>query len=144
MVMKVEEIRRWNTRAIADRAGGVAAFSRLIGRAQAQVSHVIGKNPIKPIEAKLARYIESMTKDCDEGWLDTPHVREWLAIQNPQWAAALRLELAQYGETVDAGRPASGPEVELLTLYNLMGPREQRQLLQIARVLHGDVSPAGD
>ena len=135
------DIRRWNARVLADRAGGVARFAELIDRAQAQVSHVIGKNPIKPIESKFARHIEAACS-VQVGWLDSPHVRDWLNIHTTSWAAALRAELAAAGITVDSAAPLTGPEAELMTLYGLMNDRLRRQLLAIAHVLHDD-DPAG-
>jgi hypothetical protein len=141
--LTTEDIRRWNARVLADRAGGVARFAERIERAQAQVSHVIGKNPIKPIETKLARHIESAC-DVPHGWLDSPHVREWLNIHATAWAASLRAELAAVGVTVDSAVPASGPEAELMTLYGLMNERTRSQLLSIAHVLHDPGSNSAD
>ncbi len=133
--LTTEDIRRWNARVLADRVGGVARFAEQIERAQAQVSHVIGKNPIKPIESKLARHIESAC-NVPVGWLDSPHVRDWLNIHAPAWAERLRAELAAVGVSVDSAAPVSGPEAELMTLYGLMSDRARAQLLAIAHILH--------
>ena len=130
-----EEIRRWNTRTLADRAGGVARFALLIDRAQAQVSHIIGKNPSKVIESKQARHIESSCSVAT-GWLDVPHVREWLSIHNTGLAETLRMELARQGVTVDAPSTLSGPEAEMMTLFALMPERAKGQILAIARILY--------
>ena len=135
-----EEIRRWNTRTLADRAGGVARFALQIDRAQAQVSHIIGKNPSKVIESKQARHIESAC-GVPSGWLDVPHVREWLSIHNIGWAEMLRVELARHGVTVDAPSTLTGKEAEMMTLFALMPENVQDQTLAIARILYAPESP---
>lgn len=133
-MLKIEDIRRWNARVLADRAGGVARFAEQIGRAQAQVSHIIGKNPSKAIERGLADHIEAAC-EVAPGWLDAPHVRDWLGIQSAPWAALLRVELARAGVSVDQSPALNSKESELLTAYNLMSARDRGRLLAIARVL---------
>lgn len=64
-----------------------------------------------------------------------PHPREWLNIKAAAWSAALRVELAAAGVTIDASDPAPGPESELMTLFKLMGPDDQGKLIAIAHIL---------
>jgi len=132
--IKTEDIRRWNARALADQSGGVSKFAERLGRAQAQMSHIIGKNPVKVIESKQARHIE---RACGmvEGWMDVPHVSDWLAISRRDWAASARAFLAANGITVENSEPESSPEVELMTLFRVMSAGNRRKLVDIARVL---------
>jgi hypothetical protein len=132
--IKTDDIRRWNARALADKLGGVSRFAEKLGRAQAQMSHIIGKNPVKMIESKQARHIESAC-GMVEGWLDVPHVTDWLAIERRDWAAALRAFLASNGITVESSEPESLPEVEVMTLFRSMSVTNRRKLIDIARVL---------
>lgn len=132
--IKTEDIRRWNTRALADAAGGVSKFAEKLGRAQAQMSHIIGRRPVKLIENKQARYIEE-TCGMVEGWLDVPHVTEWLRIARSDWQAELRAFLASRGLTVESTESESDAELELFTIFrSLSGPNRGR-LLEIGRVL---------
>lgn len=56
--MKREDIRRENARALAETAGGLAAFARLTGMEPSQVSQLIGKKPSKNIGNMIAQRIE--------------------------------------------------------------------------------------
>lgn len=65
----IDEIRRENARALADAAGGNAAFSAKIDREPTQASRFIGKNHTKNIGDSLARHIEECF-NLPIGWLD--------------------------------------------------------------------------
>jgi|GEM_PF-4108599 len=134
MEMKVEFIRRWNVRYLADKAGGISRFAASIDRAQAQISHVIGRTQVKTIERKLARALEVQT-GMEPGWLDGPHPAEWLQIRDADWQAELRRAFLDYGITVDVGEPNHAEHVELLTFYSLLNDRDKKRLVDIARVL---------
>lgn len=70
--MDVYEIRLANGRYLATKEGGISKFASKIEKSQGQVSHIIGKNPIKPIGSSIAREIE---KKCGKshGWMDLVH-----------------------------------------------------------------------
>jgi SOS-response transcriptional repressor LexA len=65
----IDEIRRENARALAEQAGGNAAFSEIIDRETTQTSRFIGKNHSKNIGDALARHIEECFNK-ERGWLD--------------------------------------------------------------------------
>ena len=65
----LKEIRRKNLRAIALRCGGLTVLAKRINRAQPQLSHSIGANPVRGIGSQLARHIEQVF-DKPHGWLD--------------------------------------------------------------------------
>lgn len=70
--MDVYEIRRINTRRLADSVGGISALAERLGKSQGQISHIIGTNPIKNIGPRIAREIEAAFSK-DHGWLDALH-----------------------------------------------------------------------
>ena len=70
--MNVKSIRRENARALAKSVGGIHHFALKLNKAQSQVSHIIGKSPIKNIGDKMATEIE-LAFDKPPGWLDQEH-----------------------------------------------------------------------
>jgi hypothetical protein len=72
------DISRANARYLAESVGGFARFAEKVGLADAQVSQVLGKNPIRNIGVKTARRIEvAFAKPL--GWIDQPHDENGLA-----------------------------------------------------------------
>jgi hypothetical protein len=73
-MMVASEIRRENARALlrSECDGVPAEFGRRIERADTQVNHLIGPNPVKNIGTKLARVIEKAF-GRPVGWLDVRH-----------------------------------------------------------------------
>lgn len=68
----IYDIRRFNAQLLSEYCGSMASFSERIGRAQTQVSRLMGKNPTRNIGDKLARHIESCF--CLPAyWLDRQH-----------------------------------------------------------------------
>jgi len=68
----IYDTRRYNAQLLSQYCGSMAAFSERIGRAQTQVSRLIGKNPTGNIGDKLARHLESCF--CLPAyWLDRQH-----------------------------------------------------------------------
>lgn len=70
--MNVKTIRRENLRILAKSVGGITRLSELLDKPQSQISHLIGKNPIKNIGDKIAEEIE-LAFNKPFGWLDRPH-----------------------------------------------------------------------
>ncbi|PLA74554.1 hypothetical protein CYQ88_05595 [Hydrogenovibrio sp. SC-1] len=68
----IYDIRRFNAQLLSEYCGNMASFSERIGRAQTQVSRLMGKNPTRNIGDKLARHIERCF--CLPAyWLDRQH-----------------------------------------------------------------------
>lgn len=134
MPLTSTQIRLWNTRALADQVGGIARFADRVGRKQPQISNMIGRTPIKPIQTRLARAIE---KACgkEEGWLDVANVRDWLGIRNQAWSVEVRAAMAAAGIRVNDTSTAGRDESELMTLYSVLPDFDRRRLVAIARVL---------
>lgn len=133
MDIRIEDVRRWNARYLADQSGGLMRFAEKLDRAQPQISHIIGKNPTKAIERVLARHIETCFGK-PEGWMDTPHIREWLNIGNKRWNAELRAWMLERGIEVRDDVKV-GPEVELISLFAVLNENDKKRLIDIARVL---------
>lgn len=81
MLMEAEEmtlkaIRRRNLRCLADQVGGITRLAERLGKTQSQVSHVIGRSPIKGIGDRLAAQAEKLF-DKPVGWLDRPQEIGW-------------------------------------------------------------------
>lgn len=70
--MTIRLIRRENVRALAKSVGGISKLALMLGKSQSQLSHVIGRSPIKNIGDKLAAYVE-VTFGKPAGWLDKEH-----------------------------------------------------------------------
>jgi SOS-response transcriptional repressor LexA len=71
--MHVKDIRRKNLRALARSVGGVTKLAERLEKAQSQISHLIGTNPIKKIGDKFAAHVErNFSKP--HGWLDQNHI----------------------------------------------------------------------
>ncbi len=70
--MDISEIRRHNTRLLADTFDTLSAFADHLGRQPAQIGHWIGKNPSRNIGPNVARSIEACF-DKPRGWLDIWH-----------------------------------------------------------------------
>jgi hypothetical protein len=64
------DIRRRNTRQLAQRAGGITRLAQRIERDPALVSRYIGKTPTRNIGPRMARVIER-AHQLPHGWLDT-------------------------------------------------------------------------
>lgn len=71
-VMTTDEIRRENARWLASKNGGPKRLAELLDVAEARISHLIGKNPVKNIGTQTARRIEQ-AYGKPTGWLDTPN-----------------------------------------------------------------------
>jgi hypothetical protein len=65
------DITRANARQLAEQVGSFARFAERVGMAEAQVSQILGRNPIRNIGSKLGRKIEAAF-DKPVGWLDRP------------------------------------------------------------------------
>jgi hypothetical protein len=89
--MDIYKIRIENARTLMQKVGGISNFSDKIGKAQSQVSRMIGIKPSKNIGSKIAREIE-IKFNKELGWLDQPH--DGMQVSEPA---------AQYG-TVNTGR----------------------------------------
>lgn len=63
------EMRRDNTRALADKFSSRAKFADFLDKTPAQINHIIGKNPFRKIGDSLAREIEEKC-GMPSGWLD--------------------------------------------------------------------------
>lgn len=83
--MNVKDIRRENTRQLAHMVGGITALGIKLGKTQAQISHLIGKRPLKNIGDRLAQQIERAFNKS-YGWLDKLHPE--ISYTNGQSAAA--------------------------------------------------------
>lgn len=70
--MDISQIRLINMRQLEKDAGGRAALSEKLGIAYAQVSHYIGKNPVRNIGDKIARQAEEAFV-LPFGWMDRRH-----------------------------------------------------------------------
>lgn len=70
--MNVKDIRRKNLRTLSRAVGGVTKLAERLEKAQSQISHLIGTNPVKNVGDKLAAHIEK-TFNKPYGWLDQPH-----------------------------------------------------------------------
>jgi len=129
-----EEVRVWNMRFLAEELGGVSKFAEKLERSQSQISQLIGKNPNKTVERRLARIVEQKCRR-PSGWLDAPHVTDWLKIERTDWRAGLRRSLLQYGISIDAAPTRNEEaELELCTRFRLLDEKDQTRLLDIARV----------
>jgi SOS-response transcriptional repressor LexA len=80
--MNVKDIRRKNCRSLASSTGGISSFAKKLGKSQSQISHLIGKKPIKNIGDKLASQIE-ITFNKMHGWLDKDHDDTTASSVNP-------------------------------------------------------------
>lgn len=70
--MHVKEIRRQNLRSLAELVGGITRLANRLDKTQSQLSHLIGRNPIKNIGDKVAREAERAFNK-PSGWLDRDH-----------------------------------------------------------------------
>lgn len=77
----IYDIREYNTQLLSEYCGSMAAFSERIGRAQTQVSRLIGKNPTRNIGDKLARHIEACFCLPDY-WLDRQHHHDLASLDS--------------------------------------------------------------
>jgi hypothetical protein len=110
----VSDIRRTNARALADKAGGLAAFARRIERSDPFVSQLLGRNPSREIGHGTARLIEQAFR-LPHGWLDAAH---------------------------DTGQPAVSPAALAFAQWlDAQPPEKQRQLREIARTITGSAVP---
>lgn len=140
MGLKAERIRLWNARALADGIGGLSKFAENIGRSLSQVSQTIGRSVGKNISIRLARHIEASFGKPD-GWLDDPHVDEWLGLSSNAWKSELAIELRDNDVWLSDGEPGSRSEIELLTYYGLLSEFDRHRLVEIARVMAASDRP---
>jgi SOS-response transcriptional repressor LexA len=70
--MNIKVIRRENLRTLAKLAGGITHLADKLNKTQSQISHLIGKKPIKNIGDKIAAEAE-VAFNKPLGWLDHPH-----------------------------------------------------------------------
>ena len=70
--MTLKSIRRENLRTLAKSIGGISRLADRLNKNQSQVSHLIGRNPIKNIGDKIAAEAEAAFKKSP-GWLDHKH-----------------------------------------------------------------------
>jgi hypothetical protein len=70
--MNVKDIRRENLRILSRQVGGITALAHHLKKTQGQISHVIGKNPLKNIGDRFASQIEHYFNK-PHGWLDRLH-----------------------------------------------------------------------
>jgi len=70
--MDINQIRRDNLRALADRAGGRPALAERLNIAYAQLNHYIGKTPVRNIGPNMARKAEK-SFSLPLGWMDFLH-----------------------------------------------------------------------
>jgi len=74
--MDISEIRQRNAKYLAQKIGGINAFSEKLGKSQPQISHIIGERPTKNIGNKIAREIEQAF-NLEKDWLDHVHDELW-------------------------------------------------------------------
>lgn len=80
--MNMYDVRRKNLRALARSVGGATKLAEKLNKAQSQVFHLIGSNPIKRIGDKFAAAVEqSFGKPT--GWLDQAMIT-FYPVENPQ------------------------------------------------------------
>lgn len=87
----VKDIRRENTRALARAIGGISALAKLLGKAQSQISRLIGRTPTKNIGDKLAAEIE-IAFHKPYGWLDREHPGITLPLEEYEAVSEVKLE----------------------------------------------------
>jgi hypothetical protein len=116
LMATVSDIRRTNARALADKAGGLAAFARRIERSDPFVSQLLGRNPTREIGHGTARLIEQAF-GLPLGWLDAAH------DDSPKQPAVSPAALA-FAQWLDE-----------------QPPEKQRQLREIARTITGSAVP---
>lgn len=98
MEMSVKQIRLWNARSLADRAGGISNFAEKIGKSQSYASQIIGATPSKTIGHRVAEDI-AQAFGLSLAWMDTAHPKEWRHISDNEWADALLRILPETNET---------------------------------------------
>lgn len=109
--MKREDIRRENAKALAAEVGSPAEFARKVGMENVQVSHIIGRNPIRNIGNAIAARIEDAFAK-ERGWLDVRH-----------------------GE----GDIDSAEIAELVAIYKTLGAHGKATIMTVAKSLSGIV-----
>jgi hypothetical protein len=72
--MNVKDVRRENMRSLARQCGGISDMAKRLERSQSQISHLIGKTPIKNIGDRIATTVEKAFNK-PPGWLDREHFR---------------------------------------------------------------------
>jgi hypothetical protein len=112
-VATVSEIRRDNARALARRAGGLAAFAKRIERGDPYVSQLIGTTPQRGIGHAMARHIEARF-ELSPGWLDAAH---------------------------DDQEPLTDSSVAFARWYQSLAPAERAKLRGIAAIALGKAVP---
>jgi hypothetical protein len=119
--MTNSEVRRENARLLATKVGGDAKFAEMMDMDASQVSHIIGKTPVKNIGNIIARRIEDKFA-LPRGWLDTPHFEEG---KKP-------FEVVE-SERIEPEGITINQIVELLTLFEQATPRGREMILDSAR-----------
>src|SRR5262249_32923269 len=67
-----KSIRRENLRSLAKSIGGISRLAERLEKTQSQISHLIGRHPIKEIGDRIAGQVERAF-DKPSGWLDRPY-----------------------------------------------------------------------
>lgn len=117
------EVRRENARLLAAKVGGEAKFAKLLDMDASQVSHIIGKTPLKGIGNIIARRIEDKFA-LPRGWLDSPH------FEAPEPAAKLESVAIAQQPTEE---PSVDQVIELITLFEQATVRGRENILDLAR-----------
>jgi len=99
------EIRLINARDLSLSVGGVLAMSKKLGKPQAQVTHIIGENPIRNIGNKIARQIEEAFSK-EEGWLDRVHLDSAEELESLANVSKLSKEAFNVAEEFQGLNPA--------------------------------------
>lgn len=79
-MMSLKAIRRRNLRLLAEQVGGITRLAERLGKQQSQITHIIGRNPVKNIGDRLAEQVETLFQK-PRGWLDREQRIEIHAIQ---------------------------------------------------------------
>lgn len=125
--MTVTELRLINARYLSDQCGGITKFAERVSRTQGQVTHIIGKHPIKGIGHRLARHIEkSFSKPV--GWLDATHTDHKPATHPND--AGVNDTAGRYNAT-----PIGADDAALLALINGLSHHNKALIVSLARAL---------
>lgn len=129
--MNVSEIRRQNARYLAESVGGITALANRMNKAQQQITHIIGKNPIKNIGHGVAKQFEAAF-DKESGWMDHEHPELWggeNVINDASLPAENYIELRK---TPDPLAGLTDLQRELILRMNSLSEKQQLELLKTA------------
>lgn len=68
-MLSLKAIRRNNLRLLAEQVGGIGRLAECLEKHQSQMTHIIGKNPVKNMGDRLAAQVETVFQK-PPGWLD--------------------------------------------------------------------------